>query len=463
MRMNDIFAASTHKQAYMKKRILLFAFAGILGVMLYAYRSGAASNGGIDGTGASGGGGCGSCHGSGSTDGAAVELDSAGVAVTSYIPGMAYTVKIKGTNGSSSTLPKFGFQVTVVKASGAGSNPSDAGTWGTMPTTVQLTTSSNSGLAESIVEQRAAVTATSGTGTNGTTYVESIPWTAPATGTGSVVIYGVMNEVNGNGNSSGDKYQIAPNVTITEAVSSTPPAGVSIALTSGTNPTCNNTNVTFTATPTNGGSTPAYQWKINGVNAGTNSATFTTSAITNGQAVTCVMTSSLSNATGNPATSNGITMTIHTAVVPTITQQGAVLTSSQASTYQWIDGGSAMSGATSQSYTYTQAGSYTVQTTDANGCRATSAATVVYPLGISTIAADAMNIYPNPTTGAIQLNVTEEVLGADVRIFDFAGKLVYSGKAESENNSLNIEGAAGIYMVQLSKDGKMLTKKIVKL
>ena len=462
MCMNDIFAASTHKQAHMKKKILLIAFAGILGVMLYAYRSGAANNGGIDGTGASGGGGCGSCHGSGSTDGAAVELDSAGVAVTSYLPGMAYTVKIKGTNGSSTSLPKFGFQVTVVKASGAGSNPSDAGTWGTMPASVQLTTGSNSGLAETIIEQRAAITATSGTGANGTTYVESIPWTAPASGTGSVVIYGVMNEVNGNGNSSGDKYQIATHVTITEGVSSTPPAGVSIALTSGTNPTCSNTNVTFTATPVNGG-TPSYQWQINGVNAGTNSATFTTSAITNGQSVTCIMTSSLSNATGNPATSNGITMTIHTAVVPTITQQGNVLTSSQASTYQWVSGGSAMSGATSQSYTYTQAGSFTVQTTDANGCRATSAATVVYPLGISAIAADAMNIYPNPTTGSIQLNITEDILGGDVRVFDFAGKLVYAGKAESENSSLNIEGAAGIYMVQLSKNGKTLTKKIVKL
>ncbi|MFE3870907.1 PKD-like domain-containing protein [Flavobacterium sp. ZS1P70] len=74
---------------------------------------------------------------------------------------------------------------------------------------------------------------------------------------------------------------------------------------------CLGTSVTFTATPTNGGATPTYQWKVNGINAGTNSNTFTTTTLTNGQIVTVVLTSSATCATGNPATSAGITMTVN--------------------------------------------------------------------------------------------------------------------------------------------------------
>jgi hypothetical protein len=95
-------------------------------------------------------------------------------------------------------------------------------------------------------------------------------------------------------------------------------AGVSIAVTSGTNPTCTGNNITFTATPANGGTTPAYQWKVNGANVGTNSSTYSTTTLTNGQIVTCVMTSNLSGVTNNPATSNAITVTVNSAVTPSV-------------------------------------------------------------------------------------------------------------------------------------------------
>ena len=64
----------------------------------------------------------------------------------------------------------------------------------------------------------------------------------------------------------------ASSITITMVENNTLPAGVSIAASS--NPFCPGSSVTFTATPVNGGSTPAYQWKVNGVNAGTNSSTY---------------------------------------------------------------------------------------------------------------------------------------------------------------------------------------------
>lgn len=44
---------------------------------------------------------------------------------------------------------------------------------------------------------------------------------------------------------------------------------VSIAITTGSNPACLNSSVTFTATPTNGGPSPSYQWFRNGVSVAT--------------------------------------------------------------------------------------------------------------------------------------------------------------------------------------------------
>ncbi|MDP2338687.1 MAG: hypothetical protein Q8N05_20005, partial [Bacteroidota bacterium] len=75
-------------------------------------------------------------------------------------------------------------------------------------------------------------------------------------------------------------------------------------------PVCAGTSVTFTATPTNGGTTPAYQWKVNGLVAGTNNATYSYTPA-NTDEVTCVLTSNATCATGNPATSSSVTMIVN--------------------------------------------------------------------------------------------------------------------------------------------------------
>ncbi|MEI6900704.1 MAG: FISUMP domain-containing protein, partial [Bacteroidota bacterium] len=94
------------------------------------------------------------------------------------------------------------------------------------------------------------------------------------------------------------------------------PAGVSIA--ANPNPFCPGTSVTFTATPSNGGTNPSYQWKVNGANAGTNSPIFSYNAANN-DSVRCVMTSNLACVTGNPTTSNKIILSGTLAPIVTFT------------------------------------------------------------------------------------------------------------------------------------------------
>ena len=85
---------------------------------------------------------------------------------------------------------------------------------------------------------------------------------------------------------------------------------VSVSVAPSANLVCAGTSVTFTATPTNGGTTPSYQWKVDGVNSGTDNPVYTYKP-NNGEIVTCVLTSNAPDVTGNPATSNAITMVVN--------------------------------------------------------------------------------------------------------------------------------------------------------
>ncbi|MBC7534258.1 MAG: proprotein convertase P-domain-containing protein, partial [Ferruginibacter sp.] len=95
-------------------------------------------------------------------------------------------------------------------------------------------------------------------------------------------------------------------------------AGVAISITNGNNPGCPGVYLVFSAAGVNGGNLPSYQWKINGVNAGTNSPAFSSASLVNGDVVSCTLTSNISCLTNPSAVSNSITMVIATAVDPNV-------------------------------------------------------------------------------------------------------------------------------------------------
>ncbi len=155
-------------------------------------------------------------------------------------------------------------------------------------------------------------------------------------------------------------------ITITVTTSLTP--SVSIVASPG-NTICSGTSVTFTATPTNGGTTPTYQWQLNGGNVGTGGTTYTNAGLNNGDVVTVIMTSNDPCASPTTATSNGIVMTVTSSVTPSVSisavpsppicaGQSVTFTATPTNggtspTYQWqLNGSNVGTGGT----TYTNAG-----------------------------------------------------------------------------------------------------------
>ena len=82
---------------------------------------------------------------------------------------------------------------------------------------------------------------------------------------------------------------------------------------------CAGTNVTFSvSTTTNGGSSPSYQWFLNGAPVGSGTS-YSYSGLTNGQTVYCQMTSNANCASPATVSSNTIIMSVNPLVIPTVT------------------------------------------------------------------------------------------------------------------------------------------------
>jgi photosystem II stability/assembly factor-like uncharacterized protein len=87
---------------------------------------------------------------------------------------------------------------------------------------------------------------------------------------------------------------------------------------------CTGIPVTFTATATNGGSSPVYQWQKNGINVGNNSNSYTDLGLVNSDQVKCILTSNISCPAVNPATSNIITMAVQPCEGAPVTTAGTI-------------------------------------------------------------------------------------------------------------------------------------------
>ena len=132
-------------------------------------------------------------------------------------------------------------------------------------------------------------------------------------GTQAYYSAGSYNDTLFNASANGCDSIVTLNLSVTSAV--TP----SVTESTGHSHTiCVGTKITFTSHPTNGGSSPSYQWYVTGNPTGT-SATFVDSTLANGDSVWVVMVSNASCATVDTVRSTAIIYVVDSFVTPGVT------------------------------------------------------------------------------------------------------------------------------------------------
>jgi gliding motility-associated-like protein len=79
----------------------------------------------------------------------------------------------------------------------------------------------------------------------------------------------------------------------TNAIVIAAPAVPALSIAADKTTICQGDTVQFTAVPVNAGATPGYQWQVNGTPVGTDSDTLITSSLSNGDIISCILTSSV--------------------------------------------------------------------------------------------------------------------------------------------------------------------------
>lgn len=258
-------------------------------------------------------------------------------------------------------------------------------------------------------------TSTAGTHTISSIITPTASCTAPGTGTYILTVQTVSS----------------PSVSITASPSNT---------------VCTGSTVTFSATSVNGGTAPAYQWHLNGINSGTNASTYTLTP-NNGDNIYATLTSNAACALPLTANSNTITITVNSGTPVTagptknICKGDTTSLSATGTNWHWqpATGLSCVSCQNPKA----SPGATTVYTVTASAGSCTSTATETVNVTPSAIAlfADSGMVKAIPQTIYFE-NLSQS--GNGNYYWDFG-----DGNTSLSSNPAHVYGIAGVYTVEL--------------
>ncbi|NOU45625.1 MAG: T9SS type A sorting domain-containing protein [Bacteroidales bacterium] len=247
---------------------------------------------------------------------------------------------------------------------------------------------------------------------------------------------------------------------------------VIVSITEDKNDVCTGEIITFTASTTNGGDQPTYNWYVNETNVGDNSATFAY-APGNGDIISLVFTSSEWCVSQNPVTSNAIIAIVNalpevswTYTDPTtvciedwdpITLTGGLpeggIYSGTGVSGNIFDQAAAGVGNHVISYTYT----------DSNNCSAQTQIefTVDACLGI-TESDSGWNVYPNPASDNFTIKLNNQNI-VDVILYNSMGIKVYDKlNVKAANMTIPVLNLpSGNYILKVTTNHETIVKTII--
>jgi pectin methylesterase-like acyl-CoA thioesterase len=314
--------------------------------------------------------------------------------------------------------------------------------------------------------QSSTVPVTLGTGSTAGTFSASGPGLTLDAATGTITpgsstpgTYTVTNTVAASGGCAGATATFS--VTVTAA----PTATFSYA-----NAAYCATNNVVTPTMATGSTTGTYS-STTGL-----SIDPTTGAVNLGSSTpgTYVVTNTLAASGACAATSATFSLTINaTPAQPTVTvQQGSgttTLTSSAATGNQWYLGGTAVPGATGQTYMVTtpaQLGSYTVVTTNAAGCASAPSVATVVTGRRAALPGSSLSVYPNPAQGRLTVELAGYRQATELSLLNALGQVVLTRTLTAAESAapqqLSLSGlAAGVYVLRAATAGGLDTRRVV--
>jgi large repetitive protein len=336
-----------------------------------------------------------------------------------------YTVSTGGTGSATAPTPSTGTIGTTNYYVSQTTNNCESARAVILVTINSAATATISASGPTSFCQGGSVTLTANSGSsyiwfNGTTQVgTSSSYTANTSGSYTVQV----------SNPSGCVGQVTSGAT-TVTVNSLPTATITAI---GNTSFCQGGSVTLTSSA---GS--SYKW-FNGASQVGTSSTYTASTAGN-------YTVEVTNGSGCKATSSATTVTVNALPAATVNPGGptsfcsggsVILTASAGSSYIWFNGAAQVG--TNSTYTATASGNYTVEVTNASGCKATSSATAV-----------TVNALPSPTI-TVGGN-TSFCQGGSVTLTASVGSsyIWYNGASQAGTNSTYIATASGNYTVEIT-------------